>query len=72
MSTYGTWAPIHLWSIAIEFQFYLISPCLILLMNYTSYPWIVPLVAYIISASIGSLALVKLCSSVDYMLLECP
>ena len=71
LTSFGGWPLSHLWSVAVEFQFYLISPCLILFMYNHSCPWLVPLALYIVSAIIGIYAVLKFCEPVDYSMAEC-
>ena len=51
----------HVWSIAVEFQFYMLSPLLIYFMAKSDRPWMAPLLIFLISTVLNFLITLGVC-----------
>jgi peptidoglycan/LPS O-acetylase OafA/YrhL len=51
----------HLWSIAVEFQFYLISPFVVSWLDTSRNPWIPPLIFFLVSTGLNFGFLYHIC-----------
>lgn len=51
----------HIWSIAVEFQFYLISPILVYFMAKSEKPWLAPLIIFLIATVCNCMITLGVC-----------
>ena len=50
------------WSLAVEFQFYILSPLIVFLMARYKKPWVAPLGLFLLSSFLRTILILKVCS----------